>query len=440
MRATDELSRLRFELDARDRQETAIAELGQAALTGVDPLILLGQACALVELTLQVSHCRALELTPGGRMVVRAALGANETFLHCNRDARRGRVARHGHAARRRPVHVRSTSKRRRASRPRTSATATASAAAPASSIRTQYGPFGVLLVYSNDERTFTDYELAFLRSTANIVGEAIARARTEQALRKSEARLRQLIATTLDAVVTVDSRDARRSSGTAQAETMFGIAAREAIGAPLPPIALAAATALHRTRRSRPVDAASRPWPAARERRGRSRSRSRSRRPARQRPHLHRVHPRHLRAQARAARARAAREALPHDRREELERRGAARRRHALLVHRLVDAAPHRLRRSASCSAARSSTSSIRATSTRARNVFAESCAPSESRSARRAALPPQERLVDLAGRLQPEPAARAERAARSSSTTATSRSARRPRSSSSTARTTTR
>ena len=50
----------------------------------------------------------------------------------------------------------------------------------------------------------------AFLKSTANIVGAALARARAEQALRKSEARLRQLIASTLDAVITaeVSTRD----------------------------------------------------------------------------------------------------------------------------------------------------------------------------------------------------------------------------------------
>src|SRR5436190_5542972 len=72
-----EVSLLQAELTARNRQETAIAELGQAALTGVDPLMLLGQACALIEHTLEISHCRAIELVPGGRMNVRAALGAN---------------------------------------------------------------------------------------------------------------------------------------------------------------------------------------------------------------------------------------------------------------------------------------------------------------------------------------------------------------------------
>ena len=84
--AAAELQRLRAEIEARNKQETAIAELGQAALTGVDPYILLGQACALVEMTLGIDHCRALEITPGGRVVVRAALGSNATFNHCTRD------------------------------------------------------------------------------------------------------------------------------------------------------------------------------------------------------------------------------------------------------------------------------------------------------------------------------------------------------------------
>jgi len=228
-----ELSRLRAELEARNRQETAIAELGQAALTGVDPLILLGQACALVELTLQVSHVRALELA-GGRMVVRTALGANESFLRCTRDADEdesvGMVTlladapftfgRLDDETRFKGTHLRY-------------AHGVQSGAGVV--IRTQYGPFGVLLAYSQEERTFADYELAFLRSTASIVGEAITRARTEQALRKSEARLRQLIATTLDAVVTIDAAG-HVLEWNGEAEATFGIPARDAVGAPFPP------------------------------------------------------------------------------------------------------------------------------------------------------------------------------------------------------------
>src|SRR5438132_11504433 len=80
-----ELSRLRAEIEARNRQETAIAELGQAALTGVEPLIILGQACALLEITLGVDHARALEIHDG-RVSVAASIGSNPTFLHCTQD------------------------------------------------------------------------------------------------------------------------------------------------------------------------------------------------------------------------------------------------------------------------------------------------------------------------------------------------------------------
>ena len=227
-----EVLRLRAELEARDRQETAIAELGQAALTGVDPLILLGQACALVEMTLQVSHCRALEIVPGGGMQVRAALGANETFTHCTRDADEdeslGMVtllaegpfsfSRLDEETRFKATHLRNYHGVR---------------SGAGVVIRTQYGPFGVMLVYTNEERTFADYELAFLRSTASIVGEAIARGRTEDQLRKSEARMRQLIATTLDAVVAVD-RQMNVIEWNRQAEATFGLAAKDVLGAPL--------------------------------------------------------------------------------------------------------------------------------------------------------------------------------------------------------------
>jgi len=227
-----ELARLRAELESRDRQETAIAELGQAALTGVDPLILLGQVCALVELTLRVSHCRALEITPSGRMVVRAALGANETFFRCRRDEDEdesiGMVTLLADGpftfgnleeeTRFKGTHLRSYHGVR---------------SGAGVVIRTQHGPFGVLLAYADEERTFTEYELAFLRASANIVGEAIMRGRTEQALRTSEARLRQMIASTLDAVITID-RGMHVIEWNRQAEETFGIAAREAVGAAL--------------------------------------------------------------------------------------------------------------------------------------------------------------------------------------------------------------
>ncbi|HEX7151326.1 MAG TPA: EAL domain-containing protein [Thermoanaerobaculia bacterium] len=228
-----ELARLRAEIEARNGQEIAIAELGQAALTGVDPMILLGQACALVEMTLSVGHCRALEIAAGGRMLVRGAIGTNETFVNCQRDADEDEsiamvtllgegILTFGnleHETRFKSSHLRQYHGVR---------------AGAGVVIRTQYGPWGVLLIYAGDERTFAEYELGFLRSTANILGEAVARSRTEQALRNSEVRLRQLIASALDAVVTID-RTGNVLEWNPQAEATFGVSAREAIGRPLP-------------------------------------------------------------------------------------------------------------------------------------------------------------------------------------------------------------
>ena len=224
-----ELSRLRAELEARNRQEIAIAELGQAALTGVDPLILIGQACALVELTLQVSHVRALEISGSGQMVVRAALGANETFLRCTRDADEdeslGMVtlladgpftfSQLAEETRFKATHLLNYHGVR---------------SGAAVVIRTQYGPFGVILAYANDERTFADYELAFLRSTANILGEAIARKRVERALEEREKRFRTIVEKSWSGVVLLDG-DLRFSFAGSSTEHLIGYKEHELLG-----------------------------------------------------------------------------------------------------------------------------------------------------------------------------------------------------------------
>jgi diguanylate cyclase (GGDEF)-like protein/PAS domain S-box-containing protein len=61
-----------------------------------------------------------------------------------------------------------------------------------------------------------------------------VQKARTEYALRKSESRLKQLIVSTLDAVISID-RDGRVIEWNPQAEAIFGVRAREVIGRALP-------------------------------------------------------------------------------------------------------------------------------------------------------------------------------------------------------------
>ena len=233
-RRGDELDRLRAEIATRNRQEMAIAELGQAALTGIDPYVLAGQACALVELTLRVDHCRFIELTSSGRAVVRAAMGANESFLHCRLDeAEDESIAMYVALAEGAVTFSGLDDETRFLCSHLRSYHGIRSGAGIA--VLTPSGPFGVIVAYTSALRIFEEYELSFLKSAANLLGGALTRAQTEQALRKSESRLRQMIASTLDAVVSTD-RNGNIIEWNPQAEATFGIVARDVIGRPLPP------------------------------------------------------------------------------------------------------------------------------------------------------------------------------------------------------------
>jgi diguanylate cyclase (GGDEF)-like protein/PAS domain S-box-containing protein len=231
--AETELHRLRAEIEARNRQETAIAELGQAALTGVEPLILLGQACALVEITLGVDHARALQIRDG-RVSVVASIGSNATFVNCNQDGEENESIAMYAALAGAPVVFDDIEQETRfkSSHLRNFHGVRGGAAVL---IPTASGVFGVLLAYSSVPRTFADYEIAFLKSAASLLGEAVERSHTEQALRKSESRLKQLIAATLDAVFTVD-RGGIVIEWNPQAEATFGVRANDVVGQPLPP------------------------------------------------------------------------------------------------------------------------------------------------------------------------------------------------------------
>jgi diguanylate cyclase (GGDEF)-like protein/PAS domain S-box-containing protein len=231
--AEAELRRLRGEIEARNRQETAISELGQAALTGVDPYILLGQACALVELTLGVEHARALEISSGGRVALCSSIGSNATFLHCDRDDEENESIALYVAVAGTPVTFTNLDHETRFKSNHLHHYHGVQSGAGVA-IPTASGAFGVLLAYSSRERIFADYELAFLQSTAGLLGEAVQKSRTEDALRKSESRLKQLIASTLDAVISID-RFGCVIEWNPQAEALFGARARDVVGRPLP-------------------------------------------------------------------------------------------------------------------------------------------------------------------------------------------------------------
>ena len=177
--------------------------------------------------------------------MLRASIGSNTTFNHCERDGEENESIAMYVAVAGAPVLFTGLAEETRFKsshlRDYHGVRGGAGVVIPSAS-----GVFGVLLAWSSAERLLAEYEIAFLRSTAGLLGEALERYRTEQALRKSETRLKQLIDSTLDAVVTV-GRDERVIEWNPQAEAIFGMKARDVLGRVLPDGVMPSIAGAHR-------------------------------------------------------------------------------------------------------------------------------------------------------------------------------------------------
>jgi PAS domain S-box-containing protein len=91
-------------------------------------------------------------------------------------------------------------------------------------------GPFGVLAAHTRSPRTFNKDDVNFLEAIAHMLYQAIERQRSEAAIQRSEAWLRHLVATTQDAVVSIDRRGCVVLFNAA-AERIFGYTAAEIVG-----------------------------------------------------------------------------------------------------------------------------------------------------------------------------------------------------------------
>jgi PAS domain S-box-containing protein len=155
------------EVRGRARQQAAIAELGQLALTGAAPPALMHEAIAVVVQTLDVDYGAVFERLPDQPALV----------LRAGRGWTPGTVGR---------------------------ATVPAEAPGVETPLLREHGVtsgltvpipagddvFGILAAYSSRPRTFDADDRAFLQSVANTLATAIERRRAEERLRESERRL----------------------------------------------------------------------------------------------------------------------------------------------------------------------------------------------------------------------------------------------------------
>jgi PAS domain S-box-containing protein len=184
--AVDVTERTRAEaaLRAREREQAAIARLGERAITTTDLSDLFEGAVALVGDTLDVPYCQVLELQADGRsLLLRAGVGWREGSVgQAIVDASQA-----GHTLQlHEPVVVedwRTETRFRSADLLRSHAIVSGVTV----QIPTKARPFGVLGAHDDRPRKFTRDDIHFLQAVAHILGTAIDRNRAETATLQSQ-------------------------------------------------------------------------------------------------------------------------------------------------------------------------------------------------------------------------------------------------------------
>lgn len=189
-RETAERRRAEEALRVRARQQTAIAELGQTALTAKVPE-LLRQAVVRVPAVLEVELSAVLELLTGrSELLLRAGSGWRDGLVG-RATVQSGAGSPAGYTlASARPVVVQNLGTEQRFRFP---ALLVEHGVVSGFSvlIGQPWQPWGVLEVYSTRQRDFTTDDISFLQSVANVLAQALARQKTDEALQASEQRSR---------------------------------------------------------------------------------------------------------------------------------------------------------------------------------------------------------------------------------------------------------
>jgi PAS domain S-box-containing protein len=225
-----ERKRIQEEMQARARQQEAVAAIGERALSAATLASLYDSVCERVARTLGVEFCEILELQPDGEtLLLRAGVGWNQGVVG-RATVAAGRQSQAGYTlASNAPVIVEDLTRETRFSGPpllRDHGVVSGMSVMIPGSGR----PFGVLGAHSSKRRKFQTEDIHFLESVAHILAAAIERRKSEGAIRKSESWLRSLVATTQDAVVSIDRRGcvALFNQG---AQRIFGYSAEELVG-----------------------------------------------------------------------------------------------------------------------------------------------------------------------------------------------------------------
>jgi PAS domain S-box-containing protein len=185
------------ELAARERQQAAVAALGQRALADLDVEALMNEAAAAVCETLGVELCKVLELSAEeGALRLRAGWGAHAKAPRTiGLDSQAGYTLRTGEA-----VIVQDLSEETRF-QPSALLRDHGVVSGISVVIRGRQGPLGVLAAHTTRKRAFSTDDLHFLQTVANVIAASAERHQAEEA----RSRLVAILEATPDFVAIAD-------------------------------------------------------------------------------------------------------------------------------------------------------------------------------------------------------------------------------------------
>jgi PAS domain S-box-containing protein len=180
-------------LMARARQQAAVAELGQLALTEPDLTSLMDRAMVLLQTALEVDLCKVLQLLPSGdSLLLTSGIGwrdglVGQATVSAGKDSQAGYTL-----FSTKPVIVEVLGEETRFSGPQLLLDHGVVSGLSVI-IGDQNSPFGVLGVHTSKPRKFTGQDVNVVQSVANILAAAIERHQGGEALKASEERFRDL-------------------------------------------------------------------------------------------------------------------------------------------------------------------------------------------------------------------------------------------------------
>lgn len=216
-------------VEARNRQQAAVAEFGQLALSGADVPSLLEEAVSLVARGLGVELASALELE-GDRFVIRATRGWPEDGASrpVPLDSQAGFTLQSAD-----PVVLDDLATERRFT-PSPNLVELGVRSGVSVVIPGPDGPYGVLGAHTREPRRFTPDDAHFLQAMANSLGAALRHRRAQAEVAEAEERYRTLVEQ-IPAVIYVDEADdvATARYVSPYYETMFGYSPGERLADP---------------------------------------------------------------------------------------------------------------------------------------------------------------------------------------------------------------